>query len=44
MNLKIDRLLPYPPPITQPYFFTFVPSLQALILYPSAPPLQEKPE
>lgn len=43
MNLKIDRVLPYPPSLAEPYIFTFLPSLQALLLYPPPPP-QEKQE
>lgn len=43
MNLKIDRVLPYPPSLADPYIFTFIPSLQALLLYPP-PPVQDKQE
>lgn len=27
MNLKIDRILPYPPVVAEPYIFTYLPQL-----------------
>lgn len=38
MNLKIDRVLPYPPSVVEPYIFTYLPSLDALLVYFSPPP------
>lgn len=43
MNLKIDRVLPYPPSLAEPYILAFLPAQQALLLYPP-PPQQEKQE
>ena len=43
MNLKIDRILPYPPVIAEPFIFTYLPQLEALLLYPP-PPQVEKVE
>lgn len=44
MNLKIEKKLPHPPSVAEPYLLAYLPSFRALILYPPPPQLEKQEE